>query len=163
MTAAHIIVQMKCKEVIDMSKNYSAPWESPGTFGQREVHPNPHQTHLCQWPLKLTKVSSVSPYFHKANLLIAADCSAYAYSRICDFTEGKVLTIGCPDLEGEDFTRKLQDILFLNDIQSVQLIRMDAPCCAKVSDAVMDAIKLSGKAIPLQITTVFAEGEDLSD
>lgn len=138
------------------------PWDSPDTFGKSLYHMAPGQTHMVQWPLKLSKVSDVSPYFHKAHLVIAADCSAYAYMRfhqslLC----GRLLTIGCPDLEGDRLFRKIYDVIRLNDIQSIRLVRMDAPCCSGIADEVLMAIKKSRKDIPLQITTVFAEGEDV--
>lgn len=72
---------------------------------------------------------------------------------------GRVLTIGCPDIEGTSFTCKISEIIRLNDILSIHLVRMDAPCCKELADTVVMAIKRSGKDIPLQITTVFAEGE----
>lgn len=122
----------------------------------------PGQTHMVQWPLKLSKVSNVSPYFHKSHLVIAADCSAYAYMRfhqslLC----GRLLTIGCPDLEGDALFQKIRDVIRLNDVQSIRLVRMDAPCCARIADEIIMAIGKSGKDIPLQITTVFAEGENV--
>ena len=146
-----------------MDKEEWRPWDCPDTFGKRRVHPDPDQSHLCQWPLKLTRVSSVSPYYHRANLLIAADCSAYSYLRFHHFAQGKVLTIGCPDMEGDAFAQKIEEVLKLNDILSIQLVRMDAPCCRRITEIVMNAVKKSRKAIPLQITTVFAEGEDLAE
>jgi hypothetical protein len=138
------------------------PWDSPGTFGKRLYNPAPGQTHLCQWPLKLSKVSNISPYFHKAHLMIAADCSAYSYMRFHQaLLRGRLLTIGCPDIEGEALFQKIREVIRLNDIQSIRLVRMDAPCCHRIADAVIMAIKKSGKDIPLQITTVFAEGENV--
>ena len=115
---------------------------------------------LCQWPLKLRLVSSVAPYFHKGHLLLAADCSAFTYKGFHSWVfEGRPVVIGCPLLDGTEFDRKLREILKVNDIESVTAVQMDAPCCRGFSEAVMTAIKRSGKAIPLKLTTVFTEGE----
>ena len=145
-----------------MSKENRNPWDSPNTFGKTLYNMAPGQTHMVQWPLKLSKVSNVSPYFHKSHLVIAADCCAYAYMRfhqslLC----GRLLTIGCPDLEGDTLFQKIGNVVRLNDIQSIRLVRMDAPCCNNLADEDVKAIRKSGKDIPLQITTVFAEGENV--
>ena len=76
---------------------------------------------------------------------------------------GRLLTIGCPDIEGELLSQKIRDVIRLNDIQSIRLVRMDAPCYSKIADIVVMAIMKSGKDIPLQITTVFAEGENVEE
>ena len=119
-----------------------------------------HRPPNVQWPLKIMKISSVSPYFHHANLLIAADCAAFTYSSIASsVNSGHVLMIGCPDGCGSAMHEKLAEIMSHNDIQSVTLLRMDSPCCCRMTDAVIRAIRNSGKDIPLNLTTVFAEGE----
>ena len=139
-------------------------WECPDTFGkEQEDRDHPGSCELVQWPLKLTKVSPVSPYFHKAHLLIAADCSAFSYA---DFHRGlvrrRVLAIGCPDLEEDRLLDKFSQIVALNDILSIRIVRTDAPCCQKWIPELIAAVKKSGKAIPMQITTVFTGGEDVS-
>ena len=140
------------------------PWDIPNTFGKSIFNTTPGQTHLYQWPLKLSKVSNVSPYFHKAHLLIAADCSAYSYMRFHQsLLRGRLLTIGCPDIEGEALSQKIRDVIRLNEIQSIRLVRMDVPCCSEIADIVVMAIKKSGRDIPLQITTVLAEGENVEE
>lgn len=108
-------------------------------------------------------IGQYTGYYHRANLLIAADCSAYSYLRFHHFAQGKVLTIGCPDMEGDAFAQKIEEVLRLNDILSIHLVRMDAPCCRRITEIVMNAVQESRKAIPLQITTVFAEGENLAE
>jgi hypothetical protein len=113
-----------------------------------------------QWPLKLMRISSVSPYFHRAHLLLAADCTAFSYGQFHRaLMEGRTLVIGCPDAYGESFYDKLAEIVRLNDLRSVTLVRMDAPCCRRMTDAVILAIRKSGRDIPLRLMTVFAEGE----
>ena len=145
-----------------MHDGFRKPWDLPDTFGKKLYNMASGQTHMVQWPLKLSKVSNVSPYFHKTHLLIAADCSAYAYLHFHkSLLNGRLLTIGCPDIEGEKLFRKIQEVINLNDIQSIRLVRMDAPCCGKIANVVVMAIKKSGKDIPLQITTIFAEGENV--
>jgi hypothetical protein len=136
------------------------PWDCPDTFGKRQYTNKAGQAHLYQWPLKMKMISPVAPYFHKAHLVLAADCSAFSY---CDFhssiLRSRVLIIGCPEIDGSDFEDKLLEILKCNDIQSVAVVRMDAPCCQKMTDAAMNAINKSKKTVPLQFTTVFTEGE----
>lgn len=138
------------------------PWDTLDTFGKNTYNSSDGQAHLCQWPLKLSKVSVISPYFHQSHLLIAADCCAYSYMLFHQsLLSGRVLAIGCPDIEGEGLFRKIEDVIRLNDIKSIRLVRMDAPCCGKIADVLVKAVKKSGKSIPLQITTVFAEGENI--
>ncbi len=136
------------------------PWDCPEGFGKRLYRRDPGQAHLCQWPLKMKLISPVAPYFHKANLVLAADCSAFSY---CNFHEAilrnRVLVIGCPELDGAEFGEKLTQILSSNDIQSVAVVRMDAPCCKKLTDAAIEAVRKNKKDIPLQFVTVFSEGE----
>ncbi len=142
------------------SDTAAMPWDCPDTFGKNLYRPDPGQAHLCQWPLKIRLISPVAPYFHKAHLMLAADCSAFSYSSFHSaILKNRVLVIGCPELDGDGFGEKLLDILRCNDIQSIAVARMDAPCCKKLTDAAIDAIRKSKKDIPLQLTTVFSEGE----
>ena len=134
------------------------PWGTPDSFGKHRKNRAPSGN--VQWPLKLMRISPISPFFHKAHLLLAADCSAFSYARFGEaFIAGKTLVIGCPDAYGESFVEKLEQIICLNDIVSVTLVRMDAPCCKRMTDAVMTSIRRSGKEISLQLTTLFSEGE----
>jgi len=139
------------------------PWSCPDTFGKENTdHSGSCPSELIQWPLKLTKVSPVSPYFHKAHLLIAADCSAFSYT---DFHQGllrqRVLMIGCPDIEDSKLLDGFRQIITLNDILSIRVVRTDAPCCQKWIQDMINIVKNSGKQIPMQITTVFTSGEDV--
>ena len=100
-----------------------------------------------------------APYFHGAKLLIAADCTAYAYARFHeDFIRGKVTLVGCPKLDGVDYSEKLTQILQKNDIQSVTVVRMTVPCCGGLEFAVKKALQQSGKFIPWQVVTVGIDG-----
>jgi hypothetical protein len=141
-------------------KYQTKPWNNVDTFGKRLFNKSPGQAHLCQWPLKLKLISSVSPYFHKAHLILSADCAAFSYKNFhSSLLRNRVLIIGCPELDGTSFIEKLTEIFRSNEILSIAVVRMDAPCCLKLADAVVEAVRLSRKDIPIQITTVFAEGE----
>ena len=138
------------------------PWDAPDTFGKVALHPSALQAHLEQWPLKLSRVSSVSPYFHRSHLLIAADCTAYSCLYFHQAVlKHRLLTICCPDMEAERLSSKITEIISANDILSIQIVRMDAPCCGKLADMVINAVMRSRKDIPIKITTVFAEGENV--
>ena len=119
---------------------------------------------LTQWPcqIKLTPVSA--PYFKGAELLIAADCTAYAYANFHeDFMKGKITLIGCPKLDDVDYSAKLTEILKFNDIKSITLLRMEVPCCGGLEMAAKNALQNSGKSIPLQVFIVSIEGKLLTD
>jgi hypothetical protein len=118
------------------------------------------QARLRQWPIKITKIPATAPYFHKAHLLLTADCVAYSYKRFHNRLQNDhVLVIGCPDLELAEITLKLTDILRQNDVLSLSIMRMDTPCCKQISQAVFLAVRNSGKDVPVRLTTIFTEGE----
>ncbi len=136
------------------------PWNQAETFGKQRFNKSPGQAHLCQWPLKLKLISSVSPYFHKAHLILSADCAAFSYKSFhSNLLRNRILVIGCPELDSADYVEKLTEIFRSNDILSIAVVRMDAPCCTQLADAVVEAVRRSRKDIHIQITTVFAEGE----
>ena len=117
---------------------------------------------LRQWPCQIKLVPVSAPYFDGAKLLIAADCTAYAYANFHqEFMQGKVTLIGCPKLDGVDYSEKLTEILRRNDIQSVTVLRMEVPCCGGLEFAVKNAIQNSGKALPWQVVTVSIDGRIL--
>ncbi len=114
---------------------------------------------LAQWPCQIKLVPVNAPYFRGAKLLIAADCTAYAYAGMHEtFMRGRVTLIGCPKLDDLDYSEKLTDIIKNNDIRSVTVIRMEVPCCGGIENAVKTALKNSGKFIPWQVITVSIEG-----
>ena len=118
---------------------------------------------LAQWPCQIKLVPVNAPYFDKANLLIAADCTAYAYARMHEeFMRGKITVIGCPKLDDIDYSEKLTDIIKLNDIKSVTIIRMEVPCCGGLENAAKKALQDSGKFIPWQVVTVSVDGNILN-
>ncbi|HIZ54771.1 MAG TPA: 4Fe-4S binding protein [Firmicutes bacterium] len=117
---------------------------------------------LSQWPVQIKLVPVNAPYFQDAKLLIAADCTAYAYANMhADFMKGKITLVGCPKLDSVDYSEKLTEIIRNNDIQSVTVVRMEVPCCGGLSAAVKTALQNSGKFIPWQIVTISVDGKIL--
>lgn len=124
------------------------------------------QTHvssqLRQWPVQIKLAPVNAPYFNGANLLIAADCTAYAYGNFHnEYIKNKITLIGCPKLDEGDYSEKLTAILQMNDIKSVTVVRMEVPCCGGIENAVKTALKNSGKFIPWQIVVISTDGKVL--
>lgn len=117
---------------------------------------------LRQWPVQIKLVPVKAPYFDEADLLIAADCTAYAYSNFHqDFIRGKVTLIGCPKLDSVDYSKKLTEIISENNIKSLTIVRMEVPCCGGIRNAAVTALKSSGKMIPWQVITISTDGKIL--
>lgn len=117
---------------------------------------------LGQWPCQIKLVPVNAPYFAGAKLLIAADCSAYAYARMHDeFMRGKITLIGCPKLDNTDYSDKLTQIIQSNDIRSVTVVRMEVPCCGGLEMAAKKALQASGKFIPWQVVNISVDGKIL--
>ena len=117
------------------------------------------ESRLSQWPVQIKLAPVRAPYFDGAKLLIAADCTAYAYGNFHnDFIDGHVTLIGCPKLDAVDYTEKLTSIIAGNDIKSVTIVRMEVPCCGGLEYAAKEALKASGKFIPWQVVTVNIDG-----
>ena len=117
---------------------------------------------LSQWPVQIKLVPVNAPYFKDANLLIAADCTAYAYGNFHQkFIKNKVTLIGCPKLDEGDYSEKLTQIIAENEIQSVTILRMEVPCCGGLEMAAKKALQNSGKFIPWQVVTVSIGGKIL--
>ena len=117
---------------------------------------------LMQWPCQIKLVPVNAPYFEDANLLIAADCTAYAYGNFHnEFMRNHITLIGCPKLDMVDYAEKLTAILKNNDIKSVKVVRMEVPCCGGIENAVKNALRQSGKFIPWQIITISTDGKIL--
>jgi len=116
-------------------------------------------SNLNQWPVQIKLVPTNATYFDNANLLVAADCSAYAYANFhSKFMKNKITIIGCPKLDEEDYSEKLTAIIANNNIKSVTVIRMEVPCCGGIENAVINAIRNSGKIIPWQVITISTDG-----
>jgi Fe-S-cluster-containing hydrogenase component 2 len=119
-------------------------------------------SHLSQWPVQIKLVPVNAPYFNNANLLIAADCTAYAHGDFHNrFMRNKITLIGCPKLDEGDYSKKLTEIIKNNNIKSVTVVRMEVPCCGGIENAVKRALKNSGKFIPWQVVTISTDGEIL--
>lgn len=118
---------------------------------------------LSQWPVQIKLAPVNAPYFDGANLLIAADCTAYAYGNFHqDFIRGRITLIGCPKLDEGDYTEKLTEIIRQNDIRSVTIVRMEVPCCGGIQRAAVNALKNSGKFIPWNVVTISSDGRILN-
>ena len=119
----------------------------------------PVSSQLRQWPVQIKLVPVNAPYFDGANLLVAADCTAYAYGNFHnEFIRGRITLIGCPKLDEGDYTEKLTAIIKNNNIKSVAVVRMEVPCCGGIENAVKRALMASGKFIPWRVVTVTTDG-----
>ena len=117
---------------------------------------------LQNWPVQIKLAPVSAPYFNGAKLLIAADCTAYAYASFHqDFIRNKVTLIGCPKLDQVDYSEKLTAIIQNNNIQSVTIVRMEVPCCGGIQNAAINAMKASGKFLPWQVVTISIDGRIL--
>lgn len=117
---------------------------------------------LSQWPCQIKLVPVNAPYFDGANLLVAADCTAFAYGNFHnEFIRNHITLIGCPKLDEGDYAEKLTQIIANNDIKSVKVVRMEVPCCGGIENAVKRALQDSGKFIPWQVITITTDGKIL--
>lgn len=128
-----------------------------------EIHTEPPRTEqvsrLSQWPVQIKLVPMTAPYFDGARLLIAADCTAYAYAAFHEqFIKERITLVGCPKLDGVDYSEKLTEIIRNNDIKSVTVVRMEVPCCGGLENAAKTALRQSGKFIPWQVITITVDG-----
>lgn len=115
---------------------------------------------LMQWPVQIKLVPVNAPYFENANLLIAADCTAYAYANFHrEFMKNRITLIGCPKLDEGDYAEKLTAIISENHIKSVMIVRMEVPCCGGIENAAKRAIQASGKFLPWRVVTITRDGQ----
>lgn len=150
------------------AKEEKLPCGCPGTLSQTleksgRISPPAKavnaQSELAQWPAQIKLVPINAPYFQGCDLLIAADCTAYAYGSFHqDFMAGKVTIIGCPKLDDVDYSEKLEQIVFQNDIKSITLTRMEVPCCGGLEAALRRAVEASGKEISVSVVTISIDG-----
>ena len=134
------------------------PWEGESRTGSSQMLSDKGGFHLQQWPIKLWKLPATAPYFHNAHLLILADCAALAYENLGQTLVGRLPLLCCPESDFE-VELKLQEILEYNDILSITVVRMDASCCADLTDLVMQANRRARKNVPILTTTVFIDCE----
>lgn len=151
-------------------KNSPLPCGCPGTHSKsinRELSSLDRtsvapQSQLSQWPVQIKLVPINAPYFDGANLLIAADCTAYAYANFHnEFIRNHITLVGCPKLDSVDYTDKLTAIITNNDIKSVTVVRMEVPCCGGIENTAKRALQASGKFIPWRIVTISTDGRIL--
>ena len=136
----------------------------PGSRLQGRTPEAPTEGHcpsqLRQWPVQIKLVPVTAPWFRDSDVLVAADCTAYAYGDFHrDFLRGKILLVGCPKLDAVDYSEKLTQIFGANSIRSVTVLRMEVPCCGGLERAVKTAVANSGKNIPVQVVTVTTDGK----
>lgn len=118
-----------------------------------------NQRSLQQWPVQIKLVPTSAPYFDGAKLLIAADCTAYAYASFHeDFKNEKIVLVGCSKLDSVDYSEKLEEIIRSNNITEVTIVRMEVPCCGGLEMAAKKALQNSGKFIPWQVVTISIDG-----
>ena len=150
------------------AKKAPLPCGCPGSNSKsikREAAPeaascSPINSQLCQWPVQIKLVPVNAPYFDGANLLVAADCTAFAYGNFHnEFIRNHVTLIGCPKLDEGDYAQKLTQIIANNNIKSVKVVRMEVPCCGGIENAVKRALMASGKFIPWQVVTISTAGK----
>ena len=148
------------------------PCGCPGTHSKSIVRPEKREpqrlaevenvSRLSQWPVQIQLAPINAPYFRGANLLVAADCTAYAFGDFHNrFIKNRITLIGCPKLDDVDYSEKLTEIIRNNDIKSVTVVRMEVPCCGGIENAVKLALRNSGKMIPWQVVTISTDGKIL--
>ena len=164
---------MEQKKALDSTANctFQCPGIKSQTIKKEEVVPKTHEqnqilrsSELGQWPCQIKLMSTTTPYLNNAHLLIAADCTAFAYANIHeDFMKGKITLIGCPKLDSVDYSEKLTAILNNNDIKSITVLKMQVPCCTGILNAVKTALKNvmieNNKIIPCEVFTVSINGD----
>ncbi len=149
----------------------SLPCGCPGSRSRRIEHTDGGEaplreavSRLAQWPVQIKLAPVNAPYFSGAKLLIAADCTAYAYAAFHErLIKGHITLIGCPKLDAVDYSEKLTEILLRNDIKSVTVVRMEVPCCGGLEHAAKTALQKSGKFLPWQVVTLSTDGRILDE
>lgn len=164
----------KQKQQKKSGRNQQVQRGCPGSM-MRTMHPDENRketinnkekqiSQLRNWPVQIKLAPVNAPYFDGAKLLVAADCSAYAYAAFHqDFICGSITLIGCPKLDQEDYSEKLTEIISQNNIQSIAVVRMEVPCCGGLELAVKKAVKNSGKYIPCKVTVISVDGKVCTD
>ncbi len=150
------------------AKKSTLPCGCPSSSAKKFKREQPLQStakptsELAQWPCQIKLVPVNAPYFDGANLLVAADCTAFAYGNFHnEFMRNHITLVGCPKLDAVDYTEKLTQIIATNNIKSVRVVKMEVPCCTGLENAVKRALMASGKFIPWQIVTITTDGKIL--
>ena len=165
--------EAEVKRNMERKKAENLPCGCPGTNAKAiersaapaaEVKQTASGSQLNQWPVQIKLVPVNAPYFDGAKLLVAADCTAYAYANFHeDFIKGKITLIGCPKLDEGDYAEKLTEILRQNEVKSITVVRMEVPCCGGIENAVMRALKNCGKMIQWRVVTISTDGQILEE
>lgn len=150
-------------DAISFTEREAAPFDEEAVKKNMDKNANlSTETQLRQWPVQIRLVPVNAPYFENANLLIAADCTAYAYGNFHnEFMKNNITIIGCPKLDDVDYSEKLTAILKNNNIKKVTIVRMEVPCCSGLANAAVHALKNCEKMIPWQVVTISTEGKIL--
>ena len=149
-------------DAIHFIEREAEAYDEAAVLKNKEEKAKAERSRLRQWPVQIKLAPVNAPYFDGAKLLIAADCTAYAYGSFHqDFIRGKVTLIGCPKLDDVDYSEKLTEIIRNNDIKSVTVVRMEVPCCGGLEHAAVTALKNSGKFIPWNVVTISIDGKIL--
>ena len=160
---AAVLAEKAKKEAQSAHHLFGCPGMAAKSIARTEPNqevPTFMESQLRQWPVQIKLVSAQAPYFDGADVLIAADCTAYAYANFHQtFIKDRITLVGCPKLDMVDYRDKLTQIFALNDIKSVTVTRMEVPCCSGMEMAVKDAISASGKDIPCRIVTISIDGK----
>ena len=160
---AAVLAEKAKKEAQSAHHSFGCPGMAAKSIARTEPNqeaPTFMESQLRQWPVQIKLVSVQAPYFDGADVLIAADCTAYAYANFHQtFIKDRITLVGCPKLDMVDYRDKLTQIFALNDIKSVTVTRMEVPCCGGMEMAVKDAISASGKDIPCRIVTISIDGK----
>jgi len=154
------------KKSINQPLPCGCPGNSVKEFKHKEnTTPDIHQVScLSQWPVQIKLVPIKASFFDGANLLIAADCTAYAYGDFHNrFIKNRITLIGCPKLDSGEYSEKLTEIIRNNNIKSVTIVRMEVPCCGGIEFAAKKALMESGKFIPWQVYTISTDGSILEE
>ncbi len=162
------VLAAKAKKEQAAKSEEKLPCGCPGTaaramkseaYSSSECTPSPAASELRQWPVQIKLAPVNAPWFDNAKLLIAADCTAYAYGNFHrDFIKDHITLVGCPKLDATDYSVKLTEILRRNDVRSVTVVRMEVPCCGGMTMAVKKALIASGKFIPWNVVTISTDG-----
>ena len=144
-------------DAITFEEREAPAYDEAAVLASKRANEN---SHLLQWPVQIKLLPTRAPYFDGANLLIAADCTAYVYGNFHkEFMNNRITLIGCPKLDAVDYTEKLTAIIKNNQIQSITVVRMEVPCCGGIEYAAKKALQMSGKLIPWQVITISTDGK----
>ena len=138
--------------------------QNPSQTSESENEPSTVRSELMQWPVQIKLLPVQAPFYENANLLIAADCTAYANAAFHrDFIKNHITLVGCPKLDEGDYTEKLTAIISQNNIKSLTIVRMEVPCCGGLERAATEALKASGKFLPWRVVVISRDGEIIVD